>query len=134
MAISLNTEGKGWMSIAFTGATSTSDGGLGALANPEGVTLIITRSLLYVSANSDGAANLEVGVGATSTTNATDIIGTLAMGAAAGKIYNGSTIQTTAKTEITAPVLWTSSKYLTFTGSADTTGLAGTLYVEYLRV
>lgn len=134
MAVTVNTEGKGWLSAAFTGVAATTGGAIGSIANPEGGTLIITRSLLYVSSNSTGAANLSVGVGASATTTATDIINVLAMAAAAGKAYNGSTIQTTEKTEITAPVLWTSDKYITFTGSATTAGLAGTLYVEYLRV
>lgn len=134
MTVSINAEGKGWMSIALTGGTSTDNGGLGAVANPEGVSLIITRSVFYGATNSTGAANLGVGVAANATTKATDIINDLAMAAVAGKMYNASAIQATAKTEITAPALWTTDKYITFTGSASTAGLTGTLYVEYLRV
>lgn len=134
MTVSINTEGKGFMTIALTGATSTDNAGLGQIANPEGVSLLILRTALHITTPSTGAANLSVGVGASGAA-ATDIINVLAMnGAITGKVYNGSTIQTTAKTEITAPAVWTTDKYITFTGSASTAGLVATLYVEYVRV
>jgi hypothetical protein len=135
MTVSVNSEGKGFLSIQINGVTSASNGGVGAVANPEGVDVLVLRSVLYIKTASTGAANLGVGVAANATTKGTDIVNDLAMnGAIAGKYYNGNTIQTTAKTEISAPAVWSSSKYLTFTGSADSTGLDATLYVEYLRV
>ena len=134
MAVAVNTEGKGQMSIALTGGASTDNGGLGAVANPEGASLIILRTTFYGINNSTGAANLGIGVAANATTKATDILNDLAMGAVAGKMYNGHAMQNTAKTEITAPALWTPDKFITFTGSASTAGLTGTLYVEYVRV
>lgn len=134
MAATVNSEGKGWLSIALTGVAATTDGAIGAVLNPEGVDVLITRSILYVATNSTGAANLSTGVAATSTTAASDIINALAMGAAAGKYYNGQAIQVSAKTEVTAPAVWSSTKYINFTGSASTVGLVATLYVEYLRV
>lgn len=134
MAGTINKEGKGFFSVAITGATSTSGGGIASILNPEGVSLLILRCILYVSANSTGAANLSVGIGAASNTSATDIINALAMAAAAGKYYNGQALQTSAKTEITAPAIWSADKYLNVTGSASTAGLEATLYVEYVRV
>lgn len=129
-----NSEGKGGFSIQINGGTPTTNGGQGAIANPEGVSLIVLRSQLYVKTPSTGAGNLGVGIAADAVTKATDILNDLAVGGAiAGKVYNGNTIQTTAKTEITAPAVWTSDKYLTLTGSADLTGLDATLYVEYVR-
>ena len=134
MAGAIATTQNGRLTIDFTGAASTDGGGIAAIANPEGQTLLILSTTLYVSANSTGAANLSAGIAADATTSATDIINALAMAAAEGKAYNGHAPQATAKTEITAPALWTASKYLTLTGSASTAGLAGKLMVEYVRV
>lgn len=135
MTAVVNTEGKGAFSVRITGATSAANGGLGAIANPEGVDVIVLRSQLYVKTASTGAANLGAGIVADAVTKGTDVLNDLAVnGAITGKVYNGNTIQVTAKTEITAPAVWTSGKYLTLTGSADSTGLDATLYVEYVRV
>jgi len=135
MTAVVNTEGKGAFSIHITGVTSVANGGLGAIANPEGADIIVLRSELYVKTPSTGAANLGAGIVADAVTKGTDILNDLAVnGAITGKVYNGNAIQVTAKTEITAPVVWTSTKYLTLTGSGDSTGLDATLYVEYVRV
>jgi hypothetical protein len=134
MGASISNEGKGFMAIGITGVAGTTDGAIGAVLNPEGVDVLITRCILYVSSNSTGAANLSCGVAATATTATSDIINALAMGAAAGKYYNGQALQVTAKTEVSAPAVWSAGKYINFTGSASTVGLVATLYVEYLRV
>jgi hypothetical protein len=132
MTVSIETEGKGALVINFVGGTSTSNGGLGAVANPEGVSLFITRTTFYFATKSTGAANLSVGVGTTATTAATDILNALAVGGVSdGSWYNGHAKQASAKTAATAPAVWTSSGYITFSGSASTAGLTGKLYVEY---
>lgn len=129
-----NAEGKGFLSVAVTGTTSTDGGAMCSLANPEGGTVYILRSYLVVTTASTGAANINVGVGATATTDASDMINALAInGAITGKIYNGNTFQPTTKTEVTAPAAWTSGKYINCTGSADSSGFSGTLYIEYIR-
>jgi hypothetical protein len=133
MSATVNTEGKGAFTVAITGSATTDNAGLGAIINPEGVTCIITRTTLYVATQSTGAANLGIGV-TTASAKATDIFNDGAVGGATGKAYNGHAMQNTAKTEITAPALWTADKYITITGSASTVGLAATLYVEYVRV
>lgn len=126
---------RGRMAIKLQGVASTANGGIGAVANPEGVDVAILRSQLYIVTPSTGAANLSCGVAATATTGSTDIINALAVnGSIAGKIYNGSTIQVTTKTEITAPAVWSSDKWLVFTGSATTVDFVGYLFVEYLRL
>lgn len=134
MAASVASTQKGWLAIDITGVVAATDGAIGAIKNPEGVDILITRTILYVSANSAGAANLSCGVAASAIGAATDIINALAMAAAAGKYYNGQALQVSAKTEVIAPVVWTASKYVNFTGSASTAGLVATLFVEYLRV
>jgi hypothetical protein len=125
---------SGRLVIKIDGALSTANGGLGAVLNPEGVDLIITRSHLFYKAASAGAANLGAGIVAAAASKGTDVVNDLASAATAGKVYNGSTIQVTAKTEVTAPVVWQAGYYLTFTGSASTVGMVAYLYVEYLRL
>ena len=133
MGALVNSIGKGLMSIALTGVTATSNGGIGAVINQEGVDVLITRCFLHVGTASTGAANLSCGIGATATTSSTDIISGLAVNGVSGNYYNGQAQQVTAKTQVSAPATWSAGKYIVFTGSADTTGLVGTLFVEYLR-
>lgn len=129
-----NSEGKGMLSIPVTGTTSTTGGAMASFANPEGQTIYILRSYLVVTTASAGAANISIGIAADGVTSATDMINALAInGAITTKIYNGNTIQATTKTEVSAPAAWTSSKYVTCTGSADSTGFTGTLFIEYIR-
>lgn len=134
MSAEISTSGRGMLAIDVTGLVAATDGAIGAILNPEGVDVLVTRTILYVKTNSAGAANLSCGIAATKTTAASDIINALAMGAAAGKYYNGQAQQVSAKTEVTAPAVWAAGKYLNFTGSASTVGLTATLFVEYLRV
>ena len=133
MAASVSSTGRGLMAIDITGVVATTDGAIGAVKNPEGVDVLITRCILYVKTQSTGAANLSCGVAATATTATTDIINALAVGGATGKYYNGQAVQVTAKTEVSAPAVWSSTSYINFTGSATTAGLVATLFVEYLR-
>lgn len=134
MTISIQKQGKGALAIDLTGVASTDSGGQGALENPEGVSIIILRSTIYFRNNSDGAGNLGIGIAANATTKATDILNDLDVnGVADGSVYNGHAMQNTAKTAISAPAVWTTDKYLTFTGSATLVGLDATLYLEYIR-
>lgn len=130
-----NTYGNaGMMTVQITGGTATAGGGLASVANPEGVSLMIVESYLWVTTASTGSANLNVGIGAAATTDASDIISALAMnGVSANTVYNGGTIVHDTKTAISTPALWTTTKYLNCTGSASTAGLDATLFVRYLR-
>ena len=134
MTVAIESEGKGALCINITGVASTANAGIGQIANPEGVTLLITRATLYCATESTGSATLSCGVTTTGAA-ATDIINALDMnGRTEGGFYNGFAMQNTAKTAITAPAVWTTSKYITFTGSATSVGFTGALYVEYIRV
>lgn len=133
MTVSIESEGRGVLGIKIVGVASTANAGIGEVANPEGVNVVILRATLYVHVPSTGAANLSVGVGASGAA-ATDIINALAVnGAISDKMYNAFAMQNTAKTEITAPALWSPTTYITFTGSATTVGLEAYLLVEYVR-
>ena len=133
VAISTDADLKGWLEIDITGAASATNAGLGEIANPEGCTLGITRAFLYFATGSTGAANLDIGIGA-SGAKCTDIVAAMDViqATVGGKFIYGPAAQV-AKTEGTT-AKWTSTTYLTFTGSATTVGLAAKLYVEYIRL
>ena len=134
MTVAVETEGRGVLAIKITGVASTDAGGVGAVANPEGVNLVILRTTFYAHVPSTGAANLGVGVAVNATTKATDILNDLdANTMTADTMWNGHAMQNTAKTQISAPALWTPTGYITFTGSATTVGFEGYLFVEYVR-
>lgn len=130
-----NHEGRGFLSVDLTGVAAITGGAVLSLANPFGSSVFILRAWIYYITPSTGAANINVGVGATATTDANDIIS--AMDAVAGgtaKLYCAYAPQATAETEVAIPVVWSSAKYITATGSATTVGLSARLYLEYLRV
>jgi len=125
----------GLLRIDITGGASTANAGLGAIANPEGVPLLITRGVLRYKTASTGAANLSIGIAADNASAATDLINALAAnGVSANDCYNCHARQNTAKTAIAVPVLWTATKFLTITGSATTAGMTAELFIEYIRL
>lgn len=122
---------SGYYEIPLTGALLFAGGEIAAAANPEGVPLIIQDVKLYVDTPSTGAANILVGVAADAVTSDTDLINALAInGAITGLAYHGMT----ALAAKGAAVVWGATEYITATGSADSTGFAGRLYVKYVRV
>ena len=127
------TDQRGWLKVLLTGAASTDNAGLGQLANPEGVLLGITRAFIYARTGSTGAANLDIGIGA-SGAKATDVCS--AMDVIEGTIGGDLTFLPAAQAaETDSPTaLWTTSTYLTFTGSSSTVGLDADVYIEYIRL
>lgn len=122
---------SGCLEIPLVGNALFAGGEIAAQANPEGVPLIIVDVKLYVDTPSTGAANINVGLAANATTSDTDMINALAInGAITGKAYHGMTALA-AKGEAQ---VWSTSQYLTATGSADSSGFAGRLFVSYIRV
>ena len=125
----------GCLAIDVTGVLAATGGAIAGVPNPWGQTVAILRSTLYITTPSTGAANINIGVGATATTDSADIISALAVnGAVTGLAYNGHVMELGAKTNIAAPAIWHSTDYITFTGNATTVGLEGFLYVEYIAV
>ena len=102
------------------------DGVLVGVANPEEADVIITRVTVDVTTESDGAANLQVGVAANATTADNSLITATAVGAAATIVDSVDVTQNVQK--------WEDDEFLTFHGSADTTGLVANAYIEYIRV
>ena len=121
---------SGCLEIPLTGALLFAGGEVAAVANPEGVPLIIQDVKLFVDTPSTGAANLSAGLAADAVTSATSLINALAVnGAITGKAYHGMTALA-AKGE---GLVWGTAQYLTATGSASTGGFAGRLFVQYIR-
>ena len=126
-----NYAGTGYLEITLTGALLFAGGEIAAVKNPEGVPLIITDVKLYVDTPSTGGCNLSAGVAANATTSDTDLINALAVnGAITGLAYHGMT----ALAAKDAAKVWGATEYITATGSADSSGFTGRLYVKYIRV
>jgi hypothetical protein len=134
MTITLNSgDQRGWFKFTLTGAVSAANAGLGEIANPEGVTLGIVRAFIYARTGSTGACNLDLGIGA-SGAKASDICS--AMDVVEATVGGDLTFLPAAQqAETDSPTaLWTTSTYITATGSGDSTGLDADVYIEYIRL
>jgi hypothetical protein len=124
------TFASGCLEIPLTGALLFAGGEIAAVANPEGVPLIIVDVKIYVDTPSTGAADIDVGLAANATTSDNDMINALAInGAITGLAYHGMT----ALAANGAAQVWGLTQYLTATGSADSTDFVGRLFVQYIR-
>lgn len=124
---------RGWFKFTLTGATSTANAGLGQIANPEGVPLGIVRAFAYFRTGSTGAANLDIGIGA-SGAKASDICSEMDVlhGTVGGKLVHLPAAQAAETENPTAK--WMPDAFLTVTGSASSVGLDADVYVEYIRL
>ena len=128
-----STEGRGWLKVVLTGANSTANGGLGNVANPEGVLLGIVRAFIYARTGSTGAANLSIGVGASGAA-VSDVCSTMdVIEATVGGDLTFLPAAQVAETD-SPTALWAAGAYLVFTGSATTVGLDADVFVEYIRL
>jgi len=123
-------QGRGAYKTALTAGTTTTGGDVLSLANPEGVDLLITRFILHVTTDADGAANLDAGVASDGTTSSDNLLdgATLAAGTfdnadADDQGTNGKGVQA-----------WDDDEYVTVTPDATCAGLVGYAYVEYIHV
>lgn len=133
MTVAIETdEQRGMLCIDITGVASTDNAGIGEILNPEGVKLGILRTYAYFATGSTGAGNLDVGVAA-SGAKGTDILSTFDMiqATVGGKLFY---CQAVPVNETEDAVVWGASQYITFTGSGSSVGLAGKLFVEYIRL
>ncbi len=132
VARSTDADQKGKLEIDITGVASAANGGIGEIANPEGATVVITRAFLYFVTGSTGAANLDIGVGA-SGAKASDIVSAMDVieATVGGKAIYGPAAQA-AETEVPT-ALWTAGTYLTFTGSATTVAAKGLVVGLFIR-
>jgi hypothetical protein len=121
------SEGPSWLSGSLTAVTDTTAGGILSLANPLGVTLIITRFIIRISTGSTGAATGDFGVAADGTTSSDVLLDGVNMQTtgALDNIENQGTNGVSSR-------LWTSSQFVTGTASATLAGLVGTYYIQYI--
>jgi len=135
MALVTPTHSKGECSFAITGQTghgATAAGSVGCIENPEDCTIIVIRCVAYISANSTGACNLTVGHAATAIAahDGHDIFDAAAMAAAAGTATIGHACGTAAD----PCAVVAADEVIAAFCSADSSGLAGIIYLEYVRV
>lgn len=122
------SEGKGCLSGSLTAATTTTGGDALNLANPEGAAVLITRFILRITTPATGAATVDAGVAATST-SADDLLDGQDVGTAAAIFDNIDDQGTNGQSVLE----WPSDEYVTVTPSATLAGLVGTYYIEYVR-
>jgi hypothetical protein len=120
---------SGAFEIELAGVAATTGGAIAGVANPEGADLIITRCILRTTTHSTGAANLDIGIGASATTSNDTLLDGIAVGSA-GKIADNIDDQGTNGQSYQ---LWGASQFLTVTGSATTVGMVGKLFIQYVR-
>ena len=111
--------------IALTGVAATTGGAVAGVLNPLGVDLIVYQAVVQTTTESTGAANLDIGIGATATTSNDTLFDGIAVGTAA--LLKAASV--THGTNGFGAVKWGAAQYLTVTGSASTAGLVGVLYV-----
>ena len=135
MALVTPTHTRGGCSFEITGQVghgATAAGSVGCIENPEDCTIIITNCVAYISANSTAGCNLTVGHAATAVAahDGHDIFDAAAMAAAVGTAVVGEDYGDPADS---LPVVAEDEVIAAFC-SADSSGLAGIVYLEYVRV
>lgn len=104
----------------FAGLVATTGGAIGAWTNNLSYDIVILASAFDVTTVSTGAANLTVGQTPTSvTTSSANIIAAVSVAALGIKPSN-------------LMVKVKAGEFVTLQGSADTTGLVGSLYLDYV--
>jgi len=108
--------------------TGTSGGELLALANPEGVALILLGLLIDVTTAATGVANADFGVAANATTSGDTLMDGVDIGTAAIFASNYDNPGTNGLFWHQ----WSASQYVTGTPSATAAGLVGTYQALYI--
>jgi hypothetical protein len=117
--------------VPLVGVASTSGGGLGNFVPNEGLPVVITYTAILVQVKSTGAATVDIGVGATTTTSADNLIDGADVGTGAGVAFDNITdISTNGKSR----QYMSGTQAVTVTGLADTTGFVGVLYVAFIKI
>jgi len=115
--------------LELAGVAATTGGAVGSVLNPELEQVFIVECCIFFTTQSTAAANLNVGIGTTATTDANNLISALAAGSTTGKAYSG--LAKTANVEL--PV-WDADEYLTVTCDSTTAGLVAKLVIKYRHV
>ena len=125
--------------IAVTGVTSTSGGGLGTWQPAEGGPILILDAGFLITTVASGAANLSVGQGTSASTSYTNIIAATSVHTETAPFYIDAVATqiiaaTAAESAYASPrQVMPAANFLTLTGSATTAGLVGIMFVRYMR-
>lgn len=115
----------------LTLAGATLQAGVQSWANPEGAAIIVLRALLNITTQSSGASTIDVGVTTVSATTTSDTLLDGVSGASAA-LFDSMNALLDSGANAKAQGL-ASGKWVTVTSaSGDTTGLVGTLLIEYV--
>ncbi len=120
-----------FMVVPLVGVVATTGGAIAAATPKEGGPVIVTRATIVVQTISTGAATLDIGVGATKTTSADNLIDGCDVNAAAAVAFDNIT---DISTNGTTRQYMAAGSFVTVTGSADTTGFTGVLYLEFIKI
>lgn len=121
-------EQKGAYQVAL--ADGEGAGGVVAIANPEGATLLVTRVLVHTTTKSTAASTVDAGIVASASTSGDNLMDGVDTGTAAGLFDNVENKGTNGK----ARQVWGAGQYLTISkASGAVAGLAGSAYIEYVR-
>jgi hypothetical protein len=127
-----------WFRVHVTGNATAVANSLGSIANPEGVALHINAGYLKVIAPPAGAADLDIGIGATGA-DSTDLASDLQIdGYAADEIYYVVSNNSASQDAATSPqgLAWPATSYLNFynNAAAESAAFEAYLYLQYIRV
>jgi len=127
-----------WMKVHVKGNTTAVANSLGSIANPEGVALHINEAYMKVIAPPAGAADLDVGIGATGA-DSSDLASDLQIdGYAADEIYYIVSNNSASQAAATTPqgLLWAADTYLNFYNhvAVASTAFEAYFYFHYIRI
>lgn len=113
--------------VTLAGINGTTAGGLGSWSPPQGGPIFITSMIVAPSANSTGSSTLNAGVAANAATSSAGLINASQLNASANTaIFSGT------GTAATVGAVLTGTQAVTFTTNANSSGFAGTAYIEYV--
>lgn len=129
---------SGWLTVYIAGNSTAIANSLGSILNPEGVKLQITDGFLHTVASSDGAATLDIGIGAKGA-DSTDICSAYDIdAAAAGNVIYLIGKDAASEAAATTPkgVDWGASEYLNFYNPANAASAPyeGYALFRYIRI
>ena len=129
---------SGWLRVYVAGNTTAVANSLGSILNPEGVKLHLTDGYLHTITSSDGAATLDIGIGATGA-DSTDMCSAYDIdAAAAGDVIYIIGKDAASEAAATTPkgVDWGAAEYLNFYNpqAASSSPYEGYLYLRYIRI
>lgn len=115
--------------IALVGLNSTSGGAIGAWQNPTGKSIVVTDAIILVTTSPASSVNIDIGTAVNGTTSGDDLFdGAGIADSFTGVLKNPDAVGTNGKSS----VLLAAGAYITVTGAANSTGLAGQLLIPYI--